>query len=64
MWQQFFLQKFRIVSPKVKAQGVLPYKSDGVLVRKFWEQMCLKFISTPEKYQFNNNKLCNWHYKF
>ena len=34
MWQQFFLQKLRIVSPKVKAQGVLPYKSDGGACQK------------------------------
>ena len=24
---------------------------------------CPKSISTPKMYQFNNNKLYNWHYK-
>ena len=23
--------------------------------------LCPKFISTPKRYQFNNNKLYNWH---
>ena len=25
---------------------------------------CPRFISTPKRYQFNNNKLYNWHCKF
>ena len=50
--------------------GVLPHKSDGGSRRKIlrtplkrYQKLalwaCPKFISTPKRHQFNNEKLCN-----
>ena len=55
-------------------ENVLPYKSDrGARGKNFkntpkmYENLvlraCSKFISTPNRYQFNNNNLYNWHCK-
>ena len=66
---------FSLVFGGEKSPGVLPYKSDGGARRKISRtpikgtsnlvfRACPKFISTPKRYQFNNNKLYNWHWKF
>ena len=66
---------FSLVFGGEKSPGVLPYKSDGGARRKISRtpikatsnlvfRACPKFISTPKRYQFNNNKLYNWHCKF
>ena len=47
--------------------GYSPIKVREVLVRKLQNLVlwaCPKFISTHKMYQFNDNKLYNWHYKF
>ena len=50
---------------------LLPCKSDegahrkkGKRYQNFVIWACPKFISTSKRYQFNNNKLYNWHCKF
>ena len=54
-------------------KAVLPYESDGGVRRKISRTPLKgtrilfygpKFVSTPKRYQFNNDKIYNWHCKF
>ena len=71
---RLFSQSDFNLSEGLNLGGVPPYKSDERARRKNFHNTpkryrnlvlwtCSKFISTPKRYQFNNNKVYIWHCK-